>query len=222
MRLDLPPDEAPFADLARRMGTLLASLSDGGVKSITVRASGTRAPKLLNTLLRLAAVEVLRPHLGAGGVNVINVEHLARSRGIELVQIHEPAPPAGLVGDVLGIRVDGPDGTSHRVLGTVYADGLPRLLRIDAFAMDMVPEGQMVLLTNRDQPGVIGFVGSTFGDAGVNIADMVISRAVNPDGSATALMLIKTDSEPTAALVEKLRAKENILRVRTATLPPRG
>ncbi len=222
VRLDLPPDEAPFADLARRTGTLLASLSDGGVKAITVRMSGSHAPKLLNTLLRLAAVEVLRPHLGAGGVNVINVEHLARSRGIELVQIHEPAPPAGLVGDVIGIRVDGPDGASHRILGTVYADGLPRLLRIDAFAMDMVPEGQMVLLTNRDQPGVIGFVGGTFGDAGVNIADMVISRSVATDGSATALMLIKTDSEPTAALVEKLRAQANILRVRTAALPPRG
>jgi D-3-phosphoglycerate dehydrogenase len=221
VRLDLPPDEAPFADLARRIGTILSQLADGGVKGITVRASGTRAPKLLNTLLRLAAVEVLRPHLGAGGVNVINVEHLARARGIELVSIHEPAPPAGLVGDVVSVRVDGPDG-GHRVLGTVYADGLPRLLRIDGFAMDMVPEGQLVLLTNRDQPGVIGFVGTSFGDAGVNIADMVISRTYGPDGSATALMLIKTDSEPTAALVEKLRAKENILRVRTATLQRRG
>ena len=224
VRLDLPPDEAPFADLARRVGTILAKLSDTGIKSITVRASGARAPKLLNTLLRLAAVEVLRPHLGAGGVNVINVEHLAHGRGIELVQIHEPAPPAGLVGDVVGVRVEGPDGQSHRVLGTVYADGLPRVLRIDDFAMDMVPEGQMVLLTNRDQPGVIGFVGSTFGDAGVNIADMVISRTVAPGGgaSATALMLIKTDSEPPAALVEKLRARQNILRVRTVSLPPRG
>ena len=152
---------------------------------------------------------------------MINVEHLARTRGIELAAIHEPAPPAGLVGDVLGVRVDGPDGTSHRILGTVYADGLPRLLRIDDFAMDMVPEGQLVLLTNRDQPGVIGFVGTSFGDAAVNIADMVISRSYGRDGSATALMLIKTDSPPTPALVEKLRAKENILRVRTAALPPR-
>ena len=222
VKLDLPPDEAPFADLARRVGTILSQLADGGVKAITVRASGTRAPKLLNTLMRLAAVEVLRPHLGAGGVNVINVEHLARARGIELVAIHEPAPPAGLVGDILGIRVDGPDGTSHRVLGTVYADGLPRLLRIDDYAMDMVPEGQLVLLTNRDQPGVIGFVGTSFGDAQVNIADMVISRARGADGTTTAMMVIKCDSEPTAALVDKLRGRENIVRVRTATLPPRA
>ena len=221
LRLDLPPDEAPFADLARRVGTILSQLADGGIKAITVRASGTRAPKLLNTLMRLAAVEVLRPHLGPGGVNVINVEHVAHARGIELAAIHEPAPPAGLVGDVLGVRVDGPEGT-HRVLGTVYADGLPRLLRIDDFAMDMVPEGQLVLLTNRDQPGVIGFVGTSFGDAAVNIADMVISRAHAADGSTTAMMLIKTDSEPPATLVEKLRARENILRVRTAALPPRS
>lgn len=99
---------------------------DGGYKTITLRVSGTKAPKHMNTLLRLAAVELLKPHLGEGAVNVINVEHLARSRGIDLVAIHEEAPPAGLVGDIVGVRADGPNGESHRVLGTVYADGLPR------------------------------------------------------------------------------------------------
>src|SRR5688500_13867715 len=145
VKLDLPPDEAPFANLAQRIGALLAGYCDCGYKTITLRASGTRAPKLMNTLLRLAAVELLKPHLGEGSVNVINVEHLARQRGIGLVQVHEPAPPAGLVGDVVGVRVDGSDGTSSRILGTVYADGLPRVLRVDGYNMDMVPEGHMVL-----------------------------------------------------------------------------
>jgi D-3-phosphoglycerate dehydrogenase len=222
VRLDLPPDEAPFADLARRIGNLLVGLTDAGIKSITVRASGTRAPKLLNTLLRLAAVELLKPHLGEGSVNVINVEHLARGRGIELVSIHEPAPPAGLVGDIVSVRIDTPTGETHRVLGTVYADGLPRLLRIDGFAMDMVPEGQMVLILNQDQPGVIGFVGTAFGDANVNIADMVISRAYDETGRARALMLIKTDSEPTAGLMDALKSRPNIVRAKAVKLPPRG
>jgi len=75
---------------------------------------------------------LLKPHLGEGSVNVINVEHLAKARGIELVQIHEEAPPSGLVGDIVGIRVEGTNGESHRVLGTVYADGLPRVLRVTA------------------------------------------------------------------------------------------
>src|SRR5476651_2035110 len=105
----------------------------------------------MTTLLRLAAVELIRPHL-ATAVNVINVEHLAKSRNIELVTIAEPAPPAGLVGDIVGVRTEGPTGESHRILGTVYADGLPRILRVDDFAMDMVPEGQMVIIINQDTP----------------------------------------------------------------------
>jgi D-3-phosphoglycerate dehydrogenase len=221
IKLDLPPDEVPFAKLASRVGALLAGMCDGGYKTITLRASGQRAPKLMNTLLRLATVELLRPHMDTP-VNVINVEHLARSRGIELVQVHEPAPPAGMVGDIVGLRADGPNGESHRVLGTAYADGLPRVLRVDGFSMDMVPEGNMVLILNRDEPGVIGAVGTAFGDAKVNIADMVISRDFNKDGTATALMVLKTDSQPPTSLLEKLRARPNITRVKALTLPARN
>jgi D-3-phosphoglycerate dehydrogenase len=222
IKLDLPPDEAPFAKLAARIGALLAGYCECGYKTITLRASGTRAPKHMNTLLRLATVELLKPHLGPGAVNVINVEHLARARGIELVSIHEQAPPAGLVGDVVGIRAEGTDGESHRILGTVYADALPRVLRVDGYQMDMIPEGNMVLIQNKDQPGVIGTVGTTFGDAGVNIADMVISREIDKDGTATALMVIKTDSTPPAALLDKLKARPGILRVKALALPARN
>ena len=221
LKLDLPPDEAPLMELARRIGMLLGGVNEGGIKQITLRASGTRAPKHMNTLLRLAAVELLRPHLQEPA-NVINIEHIARERNIELVQIHEPEPPAGLVGDIVGVRVVSGSGESHRILGTVYADRLPRILRIDGFAMDMIPEGSMVVLTNKDQPGIIGAVGSLFGDAKVNIADMVISREIQPDGTAHALMLIKTDTNPALALLDKLKAHSGILRVKQVELPKRG
>ncbi|MEO6437051.1 MAG: NAD(P)-dependent oxidoreductase, partial [Tepidisphaeraceae bacterium] len=225
IKLDLPPDEAPFLQLASRIGALLAGIQEGGYKTITIRASGPRAQKHMATLLRLATVELLKPHLDTP-VNVINVEHIARQRGIEMVQIPEPQPPAGLVGDIVGIRVDGPKGDnggeSHRVLGTVYADGLPRILRVDCFAMDMIPEGQMVVILNKDQPGIIGMVGTSFGDANVNIADMVISREFDKDGTAHALMLLKTDSAPPDALINRLRARPGIVRVRCISLPPRS
>ena len=221
IKLDLPPDEAPLAELASRIGGLLAGLAEGGYKSITLRASGPRAQKHLSTLLRLAAVELLRPHLDPP-VNVINVEHLAHSRGIELTAVKEPAPPQGLVGDIIGVRVETENGVSRRLLGTAYADGLPRVLRIDAFALDMVPEGPMVLIENDDRPGVIGDVGAAFGQAGVNIADMVISRVKNPAGGASALMVLKTDARPSDALLTDLRGKANIRRVKSLTLPPRG
>jgi D-3-phosphoglycerate dehydrogenase len=221
IKLDLPPDEAPFLKLATRIGALLAGVTEGGYKTITLRASGPRAQKHMATLLRLATVELLKPHLDTP-VNVINVEHLARQRGIELVTVAEPSPPAGLVGDIVGIRAESPTGgESHRILGTVYADGLPRVLRIDGFEMDMIPEGNMVLIVNKDQPGVIGTVGTSFGDANVNIADMVISREFDPSGARHALMLLKTDSPAPDALVNRLRARPGIVRVKTLALPAR-
>jgi len=220
IKLDLPPDEAGFAKLASRIGRLLAGLCDSGYKTITLRASGPRAQKLMPTLLRLAAVELLKPHL-ATPVNVINVEHIAKARGIELVTIAEAAPPSGLVGDIVGVRAECPGGDSHRILGTVYQDGLPRVLRIDGYAMDMIPEGPMVLIINKDEPGVIGVVGTSFGEEKVNIADMVISRDFAKDGTATALMVLKTDTEAPPALVNRLRARPNILKVKTLELPAR-
>ena len=125
LKLDLPADEAPLADLARRIGMLLDRPVRRRLQDHHPARQRHPAPKLMETLLKLATVELLKPHL-TPPVNVINVEHLARSRGIELVQVHEPSPPAGLVGDIVGVRADGPDGESHRILGTVYADGLPR------------------------------------------------------------------------------------------------
>jgi D-3-phosphoglycerate dehydrogenase / 2-oxoglutarate reductase len=220
LKLDLPDDEKPFAQLAQRIGMLLSGMADTTFKTVTLRASGARAGKLTKTLLRLAAVELFRPKM-AGAVNAINVEKLAAQRGIELVEVHEPQPPQGLVGDIIGVRVQFADGSSHRILGTAYADRLPRVLRIDNFAMDMVPEGPMVLIENKDMPGVIGFVGNTFGDAGVNIADMVISRDKHQDGSASAFMVIKIDGVAPRELLEKLKSKPNITHAVSVVLPPR-
>jgi hypothetical protein len=221
IKLDLPADEAAFCDLAVRIGAMLARYSKGGYKTVTLRVSGAKAPKLTNTMMRLAVVELLKPYL-TESVNVINVATLAKTRGLELVSIHEPQPPQGLVGDVIGIRVENEDGESHRILGTVYLDGLPRILRIDKFAMDMIPAGDMILLENNDRPGVIGAVGSTLGAAGVNIADMVISRTFEPGGTARALMVIKTDSETAEVTLDELRRRPNVTRISSLVLPPIG
>ncbi|MEL7240435.1 MAG: NAD(P)-dependent oxidoreductase, partial [Planctomycetota bacterium] len=127
VKLDLPAPDAAIANLAQRVGRLLtAYFAEGGFKTMTVRASGVRAPKLLETLKRVAAVELLAGAMD-GATNVINVEDLARERGIELLDFEESAPPQGLVGDVVGVRVkvgEGAGDETHRILGTVYADGL--------------------------------------------------------------------------------------------------
>lgn len=96
------------------------------------------------------------------------------------------------------------------------------MLRIDNYAMDMIPEGNMVVIQNDDMPGMIGIVGTSFGDAKVNIADMVISREYDKAGKATAFQVIKTDSSPDAKLLESLKARPGILKVKSVALPARG
>ena len=71
----------------------------------------------------------------------------------------------------------------------------------------------MVLIVNKDKPGVIGMVGTTFGNLGINIADMTISRK-----GEKALMLLKVDSEPTAEALETLRV-DPVLVVKAISLP---
>ncbi len=103
--------------------------------------------------------------------------------------------------------------------GAIYGDGLPRITSLDGYAMDMVPAGTMVLLTNTDEPGRIGLVGGLFGDAGVNIAEMVIGRKQDPAaGDTIAMMILKLDAAPKKGLLEALRQGPGIVSVASVEL----
>ena len=103
----------------------------------------------------------------------------------------------------------------HHVEGTVFLDDVPRILAIDGYRMEIVPEGLLLLIFNDDRPGVIGLVGTLFGDHQINIADMALSRRAK-----TALMLLKIDGEVPQVVIEKLKNAEAILSVRTVQLAP--
>ncbi len=79
--------------------------------------------------------------------------------------------------------------------------------------METVPEARLVLFFNDDRPGVIGLVGTVFGDHRVNIADTALSRR-----GATALIVLKIDGDVPGAALDALRAAEPILSVRTVQL----
>ena len=99
----------------------------------------------------------------------------------------------------------------------MFADHQPRVLGIKGYWMDMIPAGPMVLIVNKDRPGVIGLVGNTFGKLNINIADMTISRKGDK-----ALMLLKVDSEPAAEALATLRAEPSLEVVKSINLPPIG
>jgi D-3-phosphoglycerate dehydrogenase / 2-oxoglutarate reductase len=100
-------------------------------------------------------------------------------------------------------------GRNVHVAGTLAGrNEQPRIVGIDDHVVDLPPSRYMLVVRNDDRPGMIGVVGMTLGEAGVNIADMALGRG--PSGDA-ALMVLSTDSAVPPEVVERLRVREGIL-----------
>jgi D-3-phosphoglycerate dehydrogenase len=186
--LQMTPRDRAYADLVSRMGTIVSVLCEQGVGRVTLTTSGDSLSALVPALQRFALSALLAPFFSER----LNVRPTERIR----------------------LSVDAAD-QRHEIDGTVFVDDRPRLLALDGYPMNLVPEGEMLLIFNDDRPGVIGFVGTTLGDLGVNIADMSLSRHAN-----RALMVLKLDAPPPTEAMSALDAGASILRLHSVTLPP--
>jgi len=200
-----------YADLASRMGKVLSPICDEGVLKAQVTTQGESLEPMCGTLARYCLIELLDPYFDTR-LNLINVEAFAKERGIEITHTTTSATDDGPEKILLSVRSG---NVQHSIEGTIFVDGLPRILAIDDYRMDMVPEGAMVLIRNDDQPGVIGLVGTTFGHHKVNIADMTLSRHTK-----TAFIVMKLDGPPSEDAVNALLAQKPPIRVvRSVVLP---
>ncbi len=222
LRVDLTPVQQRFVDMAGRMALLLNPMITRGVANVTLELLGEDVIGAAGTIERSTLVGLLANRFDEP-VNVINVKQVAEKRGIKVrVVTSEESGPRG---SQLAIEVHGPEGAvddrTHpkdrvrRIVGRVYDDLRPRVVDVNGYHMDMVPAADMVLIQNEDRPGMIGMVGGEFGQAGINIADMTISRR-----DQTALMLLKVDTPPDTALINRLKARPGILKVSCVRLPP--
>jgi D-3-phosphoglycerate dehydrogenase len=145
---------------------------------------------------------VLSTFLGEA-VNYVNAERIAEGRGIEVVRstYSQPADYPNLVEvSLLGKerRID--------VHGTLFGERDPRVVRFGGYRLEFRPEGKLLVLQNRDRPGVVGKLGLLLGEAGVNIADIHLARREDGHGEAQALAVLRLDQEPSDELLAKLVA----------------
>jgi D-3-phosphoglycerate dehydrogenase len=108
---------------------------------------------------------------------------------------------------VVVLRVIASDGTAHTVEGVLGADGSPRLVKWGQYEIEAHLGGPTLVITNLDRPGVIGFVGTTLGDAQVNVARVHLGIA-KPGGAVSVWNL---DGDLPSSVVEELRRSPNIL-----------
>jgi hypothetical protein len=217
LSLDLTDRQQAFVDLSARMIALLdAVVGREPLHSVRITVRGEALAGPADTIARYALAQLLGRHLD-DPVNVINAALIAEQRHIDMQTII--AADHGEDRLAIQLQTKGTGVFSHRVQGAIYEDDLPRITNLDGYAMDMVPAGHMVLLTNNDQPGRIGLVGQLFGNANVNIAEMVIGRKTESATDTTiALMILKLDEAPTAELLDELRAAPGILSVASLEL----
>jgi D-3-phosphoglycerate dehydrogenase len=208
---DLLPRLQPYLSLAERLGLLLAQLYEGGLEQVTVEYNGEVASLTLAPLTVAVLKGLLTPIL-QDEVNFVNAPLLARERGIEVKEVK--SSDAGDFTSVVRVRVEA-GKKSHRVAGTLHNKKESRVIEIDDFQVEIVPEGHMLLIFNEDKPGAIGAVGQILGDHAVNIARMQCSREAQ---GGRALLLLGLDAPPPGGVVEKIRTTKNILSVKLVTL----
>lgn len=203
---------APVMELGLRLGTLLAELSDGMCRRVEVRYAGSVAG-VLRPLAAAAMEGYLRPTVEPP-INVVNALSVAAERGMEVgrVRIGEVRDYTNYV-ELRGTGgTDGIQATEIVVGGALLGDGHhPRIVRIGEFHVDTVPRGTLLLVRNRDVPGVIGEVGSKLGAAGVNIAEYHQSRR---EAGGDALGVVTVDGEVPADVLEELRGLAAVESVR--------
>jgi D-3-phosphoglycerate dehydrogenase / 2-oxoglutarate reductase len=204
-----------YLDVAHRLGLLLAQLVRGVPKRCEIHYRGDVAGKNTKLLSAAFACGLLESAL-VEDVNIVNAEVLLRERGIELVE--QSQQDKGAFSSVISASVRG-DGEMRRAVGTLLGNDMPRLVKIDAHRLEAYLDGVLLIFTHTDVPGIIGRVGTIFGEHGVNIAQMAVGRSA-PGGAATGVLNL--DARPPAAALEAMRASPNIKSAMVISLPPAG
>ncbi len=199
----------PYLELARKMGSLAAQLSSGGVQRIICSYAG----ELASVDTSLVTAEVLRGLLGHFSdtrVNAINAKTVARSMGVD-VDEHTTTRSVDHANSVFVEVV----GERRLLVAGTHFDGVPRITRIDDFRVDMQPSGTFLVVQHEDRPGVIAAVSSLLASNDINIARIELGRD-RPRGSA--VMLMEIDDAVDTGLLERLASVAKLEQLRQVRL----
>jgi D-3-phosphoglycerate dehydrogenase / 2-oxoglutarate reductase len=197
----------PYLPLARRLGTLATGLCGRGT-GIEVVYAGALA-QADTRLLTNAVVEGAFLATTDEQVNLVNARTVAEAHGIRIAE--ERSPAIGDYTNLITVRCGGSE-----VAGTTLGrDARPWLVAVDGHRVEIELATHMLVVRNEDRPGMIGQVGMLFGEEGVNISNMSVSRS----GPGTrAVMVLAVDTDPTAEALDRLRALGGIHSVRLVTV----
>ena len=184
----------PYMPLVQRMGSLVQQIvGNHPLNKLEVIYCGGLAGKQTKILTVNAVIGYLKNVIGSA--NIINALPVAKQKGIEIAETSNDT--AKDYASVVEMKFTY-EGKTRSVRGTVIG-GVPRIVGLDGFTFDAPMSGDMLYLRYKDAPGVIGIVGNVLGNAGINIAQMSVSRC-----DKCAMMFLSVDGNVPEALVDQI------------------
>lgn len=201
----------PYATLLERMGSFQAQMADAAIVEVDVRYSGAVTEYDLTPLTTAMLKGLLTPILN-DDVNFVNAPFVAADRGIKVIEskVSTSADFASLI----KLTVKTLEGEKV-VSGTIFGKNLPRILRINNFYLEAIPEGHNLLIHNDNIPGVIGRIASTLGKHGININRMQVGEEQEKKQN---VIFLKTSTSPSDAIIDEICGLESIYSARRIEL----
>jgi len=218
----IPPEQyrrlRPYLDLAERLASLVAQAAPFPARRLRLACAGEPA-ELGTRVLRSAALAGVLNAVLDEHVNLVNANARATERGLDIQESKRPRERG--IADVVEIATySAGDGKRQEfsASGTILYGTTPRLLQINGIACEAPLEGTLLVMRNRDVPGVIGQVGTALGAQGLNIATFALGRREAALG-AEALAIVQLDGEVSEAVLPRLRSIPNVMEARIVRLP---
>jgi D-3-phosphoglycerate dehydrogenase len=209
---DILPGLRPYINLAERLGGFLSQNLDAAIDQVNIEYMGEVSEMVLEPIKIAVLKGILTPILEET-VNFINAPLIARERGIEVKEI--TAADAGDYHSMLVVTIKSGKKTC-RVSGVLHGKKEPRITAIDDFAVEIVPEGEMLVVLNKDKPGVIGNIGTLLGKNNINIARMQFGREKR---GGKAVSVVSIDSSVSGKMLTAIKKFPNVLSVKQIHLP---
>ena len=204
------PRIEPYLEVADTAGKIAAQLFDGRVEAVEVTYEGDIADEDVDLVTASALKGVFEPL--EWQVNAVNANQVAEDRGVDVTESKRQQTED--FQSLVRVTVSN-NGESIAVEGTLFAGDDARIVRIDEHRVDAIPHGHMLVARNKDEPGVIGFIGTALGDARINIAGMFNARETI---GGEAMTVYNLDEPPTEELLDRLNADERVTETRYISL----